>query len=79
MESSMRCFQITEVDKWIPTERGYKIAGNHAQAMTCYDVFTHRITNAKFREIEYTGHYYMVTDVSNGLRMITFVFEKDEQ
>lgn len=78
-ETTMRTFQITETDKWIPIERGFKVAENHAQAINGYDVFTHRITNAEFREIEYTGHYYFVTDVTTGLRGVTFVFKKDEQ
>ena len=75
----MKCFQVTEVNKWIPVEHGFKIAENHAQAMNSFDPFTHRITNAEFREIEYSGHYYFIADVSNGMRMITFVFKKDEQ
>lgn len=67
----MTTFEITYVENWIPTSKGFFQAKNHKDAMTQLDNSTKRIYNERFREIEMTGKYYLVKAFSGA----TFVFE----
>ena len=67
----MATYKITKVENWIPEELGYFQGENHAQAIAQVNNETKRIYNKRFREIEYTGTYYMVMNFDN----VTFIYE----
>ena len=69
----MRTFKITLVDKWIPIQLDYIQAGSHNKAAILLPEKSTRIKNERFRDIETTGRYYMVSENIKGGQ--THIFE----
>ena len=68
-----RFFSVTITDKWIPTQLNYISAINHRKVAEQLEHKSKRITNERYREIETTGKYYLITEQCKSGK--TFAFE----
>jgi hypothetical protein len=68
-----RFFSVTITDKWIPKQLNYVTAVNHREVAEQLEYKSKRITNERYREIETTGKYYLITEQCKSGK--TFAFE----
>ena len=69
----MSTYKITLSNQWKYTEKGYFEAASHLEAINKVNNSVTRIYNKRFREIEQSGIFYFVEDISKNGK--TFIFE----
>ncbi len=69
----MKTFEVTITKNWVEQILDYRAANNHNEVLELLPLKAHRIKNERFREIEKTGTYYRITDMSKGGK--SFIFE----
>lgn len=66
-------YKITECDKWKHSEDIYINAENHENAIKKVTAKTvKRVFNKRYREIETTGNYFYVEDISTNGKCLIF-------
>lgn len=57
-----KAYSITRYNKWRIEEDFYIIATSHKLALNQLPLKATRISNKRFRDIEITGHFYIIED-----------------
>jgi CelD/BcsL family acetyltransferase involved in cellulose biosynthesis len=66
-------YKITECNNWKHSEDTYIDAENHSEAIKKHTIKNvKRIFNKRYREIETTGNYFYVEDVSKNGKCLIF-------
>lgn len=69
----MKIFEVKITQGWKETMLDYQTANSHKEIAEKLPIKNNRIYNERFREIEKTGTYYRISDVSKGGK--AFIFE----
>jgi hypothetical protein len=68
----MKTFKITLSENYKYSEQGYFTNNNHLDAINSIDKNVTRINNQRFREIEITGKFYFVTNISKSGKTLIY-------
>ncbi len=69
----MKTFEVSITENWIEKMLDYQTGLTHLEIANTLPLRNKRIFNERFREIEKTGKYYRITEMSKGGK--SFIFE----